>query len=1073
MGKIADLKKVLFVSVLIVMCVFGLSAQAKYGSGSGTPEDPYLIYTAEQMNEIGLSGNSDDWDKHFRLMVDIDLSGFDGKDGRPSFNIIGTIFDAGFSGVFDGNKKVISNFTHQSNSFYKGLFTRVIGENAEVKDLVLRNVDVNSGTANIVGALAGKLYDGGRLSRCSIEGGIVSGHQMVGGLVGHVSDKSAVMDYCYSTCSIVATGFLPMHAGGLTGINGGMVSNCYSTGSVICTGEQFGGLVGRNTGTISNCYSTSNVNGTAEASQRYVGGLVGYNSFRDQGNPGIIEDSYSLGIVSADYLVGGLVGWNGGHIYNSYTLSSVSGNSHVGGLVGMNVIPSLGGNHGKILNCFSAGSVTGNSSVGGLVGEFTSGTISSSFWDVNTSGQISSDGGIGKTTTEMQTESTFTSAGWDFFTPIWKMCDGPYYPRLWWEICPERPVYYVDADANGANDGSSWADAYKYLQDALDDATNGDDIWVADGTYKPDENSANPSGTGELTATFQLITGVRLYGGFAGGETTLDERDWETNKTILSGDLNGDDIPIYPHNTDDNSYRVVTGSGTNTTSILDGLTISGGRGTGMYNYGGSPTLANCTFSDNVANDGGAMYNTHFSDPVVTNCEFSLNKAGESGGAMCNEDSNPIVTGCTFIDNSALHFGGAVYNGGNSPTFKYCTFIDNSAEAGGGGMYNRDSSPMLTNCTFEGNWSGLFGGGLDTVLESSNPIVIGCSFIGNSADVSGGGTSNGNSSLTLINCIFVDNSAANGGGGMYSHVGKNIKVSNCTFYRNEAPNGNMLACSYESNVQLTNCIMWDSGNEIWNPRGSIITLTYSDVHGGQMSVYDPCEGLVWGEGNIVADPCFADANNGDYHLKSRAGRWDPNSQSWVQDDVNSPCIDAGEPNSDWTAEFWPHGERINMGAYGGTPEASMSLSDAGNIADLNFDRLLCSRDVKLLTDKWLYEAILLPEDLSRDGIVSFIDFAIFAHNFELPARHPNPGDGARVVSRTADLSWTAGRGATSHDVYFGTSNPPPFIQNQTGTTFDPGTMAYSTVYYWRIDEVGAYGTFTGAVWSFTTTGPGPG
>ncbi|MHC4312873.1 MAG: hypothetical protein ACYSW3_10465 [Planctomycetota bacterium] len=73
----------------------------------------------------------------------------------------------------------------------------------------------------------------------------------------------------------------------------------------------------------------------------------------------------------------------------------------------------------------------------------------------------------------------------------------------------------------------------------------------------------------------------------------------------------------------------------------------------------------------------------------------------------------------------------------------------------------------------------------------------------------------------------------------------------------------------------------------------------------------------GQGNIDADPCFADPCNGDYHLQSEAGRWEPNIESWVQDNVSSPCIDAGDPNSDWTAELWPHGKRINIGAYGGS------------------------------------------------------------------------------------------------------------------------------------------------------------
>ena len=116
------------------------------------------------------------------------------------------------------------------------------------------------------------------------------------------------------------------------------------------------------------------------------------------------------------------------------------------------------------------------------------------------------------------------------------------------------------------------------------------------------------------------------------------------------------------------------------------------------------------------------------------------------------------------------------------------------------------------------------------------------------------------------------------------------------------------------------------------------------------------------------------------MQSVAGRWDPNSETWVTDANMSLCIDAGDPSSDWTAELWPHGKRINMGAYGCTPQASMSLSDAGNIADLDGDGDVDDNDTVLFADKWLYEQVLLSEDLDRNGFVDFADFAIFAYNF---------------------------------------------------------------------------------------------
>ena len=160
---------------------------------------------------------------------------------------------------------------------------------------------------------------------------------------------------------------------------------------------------------------------------------------------------------------------------------------------------------------------------------------------------------------------------------------------------------FVDAAATGSNDGTSWTNAFKYLQDALTVSGPANEIWVAQGTYKPDAHIANPTGTGDRTATFQLKNGVAICGGFAGGETNLDERDWETNETTLSGN-----IGVAGINTD-NSYHVVTGSETDETAVLDGFTITAGYadgsstqgdGGGIYNYFGDPTLINCTFSGN-------------------------------------------------------------------------------------------------------------------------------------------------------------------------------------------------------------------------------------------------------------------------------------------------------------------------------------------------------------------------------------------------------------------------------------------------------------------------------------------
>ena len=456
--------------VLLVICLLGLRAEAQYGGGTGQPEDPYLIYTAEQMNAIG--ANRKDWDKHFKLMADIDLSLYAGRD----FNIIGTGNKNAFKGVFDGNNKKISNFIYAStNGGYKGLFGYVKDSDAEIKNLGLIEPNIDIGAGSGVGSLVGWV-DAGIITNCYAEGGSVSGKKWVGGLVGY--NKGGEIKGCYATCVVsgneeigglvgylrgtidncyakggvsgdkrigglvgrnrsgsitnsMATGSVSSDdsVGGLVGDNGGKITNSSATGSVSGTGRSIGGLVGDNGGTITNCSARGNVLGSGD-----VGGLVGDND-------GTINNSHSSGSVSADTDVGGLVGDNTGIIRNCYATGSITGNDRVGGLVGINTWP------GKINNCYSVGGVIGTTDVGGLVGFNDEAVIRTSFWDIRTSGRnnmcgrqmygIGCNNANGKTTAGMQTESTFLDAGWDFVAEIvngtediWSICEGLDYPEL-------------------------------------------------------------------------------------------------------------------------------------------------------------------------------------------------------------------------------------------------------------------------------------------------------------------------------------------------------------------------------------------------------------------------------------------------------------------------------------------------------------------------------------------------------------------------------------------------------------------------------------------------------------------
>ncbi len=403
--------------------------------------------------------------------------------------------------------------------------------------------------------------------------------------------------------------------------------------------------------------------------------------------------------------------------------------------------------------------------------------------------------------------------------------------------CPaEGGIIHVNAGAAGGGDGLSWSDAFEHLQDALalaQSCTLGAvSIWVAGGSYYPDRGAAQTPG--DRTATFQLLNNVAVYGGFAGTETAsfdLDQRDFDANETILSGNID------QSATNDNNSYTVVTASGTNASAILDGFIItagnasenvmdSTGRGGGMYNQSSSPSLSNITFSGNTASDGGGMYN-FVSSPNLSNITFSGNTAsGDGGGGMCNETSSPSLSNVTFSGNTASGDGGGggMYNFNNSsPSLVNVTFSGNTASDGvGGGMYNfSNSSPSLVNVTFSGNhassgfnFSG-FGGGMFNFnnsspnlfnvtfsgntadldgcgmynFDSSSPSLVNVTFSGNNAGGDGGGMSNGNSSPSLVNVTFSGNTASGGfGGGMHNFSNSSPSLVNTLLAGNTAPFG---------------------------------------------------------------------------------------------------------------------------------------------------------------------------------------------------------------------------------------------------------------------------------------------
>jgi parallel beta-helix repeat protein len=317
-----------------------------------------------------------------------------------------------------------------------------------------------------------------------------------------------------------------------------------------------------------------------------------------------------------------------------------------------------------------------------------------------------------------------------------------------------------------------------------------------------------------------------------------------------------------------------------------------------------------------------LSSTNPGDPAVVVATV-INGGKQAVAFSGGEDANCVLSGFTITGSES-----AVYCSGASPTIANCHIENN----GGPGIeLHEGSDPTITNCEIALN----AGAGVELWAQRLGRVTI-------------------YNYPTITNCII----SANGGHGI---SGGMPTIANCTIAANSQCG---ISCLRPT---VTDCLICynSAGSDIVQIESNFATVTYSNVQGG------------WpGEGNVDADPLFADPNNGDYHLKSEAGRWDPNSQTWVQDDVTSPCIDAGSPDSDWTAELWPNGRRMNIGAYGATPQASMSSSDAGNVADLNIDDAVDFLDTAHFAGSWRTEQVLLPEDLDRDGRVGISDLGIF-------------------------------------------------------------------------------------------------
>ncbi|MCB0688308.1 MAG: hypothetical protein KDC53_17340 [Saprospiraceae bacterium] len=443
--------------------------------------------------------------------------------------------------------------------------------------------------------------------------------------------------------------------------------------------------------------------------------------------------------------------------------------------------------------------------------------------------------------------------------------------------CPQSgsPVYVDSATISSVLTGLTWDSAFTSLQWAIDlacqctDGLSHPSIWVAKGTYYPSRafDADNNNSLDERERTFYIDKNLKLYGGFAGDEVNLQDRDWNQNPTVLSGDLDLNDVLD-----DFNAFHVLYFDGTenimDTTCKMDGFQVI------MGNANGS--------SDN-ATGGGARLDGSFAESfsvIVNNCRFSNNSA-KYGGAVHNHSTastefTPIISNTTFSNNSATFEGGAIYaegsQGENFYSLRNCSFINNSAATNGGAINNVGSfslkcSPSIHNCSFMNNSANEGGAIYNNAFEGySSPILVNCLFTDNYSTTAGGVIYNhgraGESSPVVLNCSFMSNSATEGG----------------AVYNNELEGGT-------STPSIVNSIFWKNADEIFNNGGTptLINCIFDD--GSIDGNVGLPSGTIDGGNNLDTYPEFVDSANHDLRLMTGS----PGINAGITDSIPADVI----------------------------------------------------------------------------------------------------------------------------------------------------------------------------------------
>lgn len=434
--------------------------------------------------------------------------------------------------------------------------------------------------------------------------------------------------------------------------------------------------------------------------------------------------------------------------------------------------------------------------------------------------------------------------------------------------CLNDTIVYVDVNATGLNNGSSWTDAYTDLQSALipeNICTENIQVWVAAGTYKPTQGT-------DQNVYFTMRNNCAIYGGFQGGETALSQRDWINNVCILSGDLLEDDGADF-ENYDDNSNHIILNvdEPLGSSALIDGFTIRGARasssfiensGAGMFNFNASPMIRNCLFTQNYVGNG---FSTSIGGAAISNSHASI----------------PTIYNTTFTENYSEHNGGAIYSLYESGlNMDSCIIDNNHAEVEGGGIYGFGTI-NVTNSTITNNSAGNIGGGVSSFRSFT---ADNCTFAGNHASILGGAIRS-NMKTSLTNCVFLGDSSAQGI--VYMEWDTSHHLMNCSF------SGNTSTPITFSNIyggSVINCIVWGNNG----------TIAYEGF-GGSPWINVASSNLDQVDPLFVNQPPIGLGTTGDLRLQP------------LSPDIDSGT-DIGAPDYDADGKERPIGLSVDKGAY---------------------------------------------------------------------------------------------------------------------------------------------------------------